>query len=264
MKKIFSPSHIGFLFLLTAMMLILVSCGGGAGGNNNDPGKPNITLVSIEISPAISSISLGANQQFMSTGKYSDNSTKDLTDSVNWDSSTGAATISNERGSEGLVTTMAEGTTTITATLEGISGTTELEVVLTVIDKIPGISGGPYVDNHDGTVTDETTELMWQQEDDDITKIWADAITFCDDLVLGYSDFSDWRLPTKKELITILDYETTSPAIHDIFLNTNSGDYWSSSTYAYTPGYAWYVQFSNGCVNGGNKENERFVRCVRN
>jgi len=87
------------------------------------------TLVMIAITPNDPSAPRGTNRQFTATGTYSDNSTQNLTDSVVWSSSnTGVATVSNAAGSMGLAAAAATGSTTITATLGSISGTTTFTV----------------------------------------------------------------------------------------------------------------------------------------
>ncbi len=71
-------------------------------------------LQSIAVSPASPSIAAGGTQQFTATGTYSDNSTKNITTSVTWKSSSAAfATIG---ATTGLATGVAAGTTQITAT----------------------------------------------------------------------------------------------------------------------------------------------------
>jgi uncharacterized protein YjdB len=87
------------------------------------------TLVAIEVTPPDSALPLSLVQQFTATGIFSDDSVSDLTQEVTWGSSAeGIATISNGNGSEGLATPVAPGTTTITATLSGISASTTLTV----------------------------------------------------------------------------------------------------------------------------------------
>ena len=87
------------------------------------------TLTSIAVTPSNPSIADGANQQFTATGTYSDGTTQNITTSVTWASSnTSAATISNTSGSKGLAAGANPGTTTITATLGGVSRTTALTV----------------------------------------------------------------------------------------------------------------------------------------
>jgi len=82
-------------------------------------------LVSIAVIPANSSIANGTGQQFAATGTYTDNSTQPLTASVNWSSSdTTVVSISNTTGSNGLASSVGQGSATISATLGTISGST--------------------------------------------------------------------------------------------------------------------------------------------
>ncbi len=75
------------------------------------------TLVSVTVTPPVANVAVGATEQFSATGLYSDLSTRDLTDSVTWSSSSSStATISNTPGSQGLATGVADGAATITAT----------------------------------------------------------------------------------------------------------------------------------------------------
>ena len=118
-----------------------------------------------------------------------------------------------------------------------------------------------YTDNGDGTVTDNVTGLMWQQEDDDTTRTWDDAISYCNDLTLG--GYSDWRLPSKKELISIVDYGTYMPSIDTTYFpGTNASYYWSCTASASNSSDAWSVGFSSGGVYYGQSSNS-YVRCVR-
>jgi hypothetical protein len=88
-----------------------------------------VALVSITVTPANPSIALGQTEQFKAIGIYSDSRTKDITTSVSWSSSAeSVATISNSAGSNGMATSVAAGTTTITATSGSISGSTTLTV----------------------------------------------------------------------------------------------------------------------------------------
>jgi len=85
----------------------------------------NVTLTSIAITPADSTISLGDSQQFTAHGTFSDGSSLNIGLQVSWSSSDVAvATIK----SNGLASSASQGTTTIQAGLEGVSGTTTLTV----------------------------------------------------------------------------------------------------------------------------------------
>jgi uncharacterized protein YjdB len=89
------------------------------------------TLVRIDVTPANQTLPRASTDYYTATGVYSDASVQDLTMSVTWtSSSTATATISNGAGSEGQVSTLAAGTTTIIATdsASGMSGTTTLTV----------------------------------------------------------------------------------------------------------------------------------------
>ena len=86
---------------------------------------PAVTLSSIAVAPVNQTITIGATQQFTATGTYSDGSTQSLTSQAAWSStSTGVAGIS----SGGLATAVAVGSTTISATLSGVTGSTSLTV----------------------------------------------------------------------------------------------------------------------------------------
>ena len=121
-----------------------------------------------------------------------------------------------------------------------------------------------------GIVKDSVTGLFWQDDYTDNqgyikSAKWEDAINYCERLRLG--GYNDWRLPNKKELLSIIDYDMNTPAISSSFQNTkyiNAG-YWSSTTASGPKGYAWYVKFYWGQMSeGGNKSlSYNWVRCVR-
>jgi plastocyanin len=96
------------------------------------------TPVSIAVMPENPVISPGATERFMATGSFPDGTTQNLTSQVTWASANAAvATISNASGSEGVATGLAAGTTTISATLNGIVGSTVLNVTGTPAPPIP-------------------------------------------------------------------------------------------------------------------------------
>ncbi len=148
-------------------------------------------------------------------------------------------------------------------------------------------AGAPlaYVDNGDGTITDTNTGLMWEKlsndgsiHDKDTTYNWADAFAIkVADLNSGsFAGYADWRVPNAKELQSIVNYQNVSPAVSVAFNNgcapactvttcscTVSGNYWSSSTYAFNPQGAWFVGFGDGLVDALGKSNFNRVRAVR-
>lgn len=121
-----------------------------------------------------------------------------------------------------------------------------------------------YLDNGNGTVTDLNTGLMWQQNDDGVTRTSPEAIDYCAALTFPSGGYSDWRLPDRRELMSIVDFGRVRPAIDTTYFpECRSSNYWSSSPYALSLPYAWYVGFSYGYVANYNKTNPNYVRCVR-
>jgi hypothetical protein len=118
-----------------------------------------------------------------------------------------------------------------------------------------GYGKNMYKDNGDGTITDSATGLMWQTADDGIKKDWEGSLSYAENL--EFASCSDWRLPSVKELQSIVDYSrapsiTNSAAIDPLFACTeiddpdgNSGHYgiyWSATTHL-----DGNVPESNGC-----------------
>jgi hypothetical protein len=83
------------------------------------------SLVSIQVTPAYPSVTVGHTQQFRATGTFSDGSTKNLTSTVTWSSSSAPAATVN---TSGLATAAAVGTTTIKAASGTMNGSTSLIV----------------------------------------------------------------------------------------------------------------------------------------
>jgi len=120
---------------------------------------------------------------------------------------------------------------------------------------------GHLVINNDGTITDTFTGLMWQVEISE-KKYWKDGLKYCDDLI--FADYDDWRLPSRDELRSIVDYNKYYPAIYeDVFSGVMSDFYWSSTTHADYTGRAWGVDFRNGDGHGYSKSSAYYVRAVR-
>jgi hypothetical protein len=118
-----------------------------------------------------------------------------------------------------------------------------------------------YTNNEDGTITDNVTSLMWQQEDDNLTRDWDDANSYCNSL--AFAGHSDWRLPTIKELQTLVDYGRYNPAIDPIFTNTNFSGYWSSTGGGFSGTEKWFNDFGDGSDYWYLMTNPSYVRCVR-
>jgi hypothetical protein len=103
---------------------------------------------------------------------------------------------------------------------------------------------------------------MWQKATAPGTYTWEQALTYCENLTLG--GHSDWRLPNRNELQSIVDYSRYNPAIDTTYFpGTVASTYWSSTTYAYSTNGAWYVSFGYGTVDYYGRSGNYYVRAVR-
>src|SRR5208283_3635428 len=96
-----------------------------------------------------------------------------------------------------------------------------------------------YTDNGNGTVTDNVTGLMWQNQDDGNKYNWYQATgtydatynptsqNVCGSLSLG--GYSDWRLPAVMELMSIVNYgiPPPGPTINTTYFPNTGAYYWS-------------------------------------
>ena len=110
-------------------------------------------------------------------------------------------------------------------------------------------------------VQDHVAWLQWQDNTTPDEMTWEEAKAYCTDLTLGGE--TDWRLPTRKELVSLSYYGRTSPAIDRVFQNTFSSRYWSSTTLAGRTNSAWIVGFKHGNQGNDTKNYNYAVRCVR-
>ncbi|MCP4698054.1 MAG: DUF1566 domain-containing protein, partial [Gammaproteobacteria bacterium] len=125
-------------------------------------------------------------------------------------------------------------------------------------------AAGPFTINGDGTVTDQFSGVMWQQEDDGIPRTWDDAISYCQNLSLA--GHADWRLPNAYELAAPLDYSLYNPAVDSGSYPNTKELYWSGDTYyGVNSTLGLVVNFKNGNIGGldKNENNLVYVRCVR-
>ena len=128
--------------------------------------------------------------------------------------------------------------------------------------------------NKDGTASDKTTGLMWMRCS--LGQTWngrscsgeAKSFSWAEGLkaAVGYQfgGHSDWRLPNKNELESIVENRCYSPAINTrIFPDTPAAYFWTSSPYAGAATGAWSVDFGYGPVNASVKAGKVLVRLVR-
>lgn len=127
-----------------------------------------------------------------------------------------------------------------------------------------------FRDNNNGTVRDKLTGLIWLQDADCFgMRAWHAALKSANQLADGQcgltdgSGVNDWRLPNVRELLSLIDYGESGPALPVGHPFTGVlGDYWSSTTSPFVQS-AWKVSIHNGNVNYWGKGFERSVWPVR-
>ncbi len=117
----------------------------------------------------------------------------------------------------------------------------------------PAYGTNDFVDNKDGTITDNATGLMWAQADSGKGLDWKEALAWAEEMnAQNYLGHNDWRVPGVKELQSIIDYTrspdtTQSAAIDPLFscteITNEAGQpdfpcYWTSTTHIGTGGRA--------------------------
>ena len=138
---------------------------GGVTGNDTLTVKPP-NVSSITVGPAGASVAAGLTLQFKATAAYSDGSQKDVSQSATWVSSnTAKATVS----AAGLATGLIVGTSSISATLSGVTGSDTLTVgppnlvSLIVSPNKPNVAAGKKLQfSALGNYTDHSTQDLTQ------------------------------------------------------------------------------------------------------
>ncbi len=150
-----------------------------------------------------------------------------------------------------------------------------------------------FIKGTTGVVTDTLTGFIWltnanctdevggQNPANNSDKLtWTQALTWSNNLAdgdCGLSDGSvegDWRLPNVRELQSLVHYGFFSPAVPNTagtgqwsagtpFYDVQSGDYWSSSTFANKPTDAWFVYMHSGYVGIDDESGSYYVWPVR-
>jgi hypothetical protein len=112
------------------------------------------------------------------------------------------------------------------------------------------------------TVQDRTTGLMWTRKNVGSKRFtWPNAKAAC--AAAREAGYDDWRLPTIRELLSLVDYSRTEPAIDPAF-ECESAWYWSATPYSSSPSdYAWGVGFGDGHSLCNAQHDDYYVRAVR-
>ena len=138
-----------------------------------------------------------------------------------------------------------------------------------------------YIDNGDGTVTDNKTGLILLKNANCFGRQnWETALPKAANLAHGQcglcdgSKAGDWRLPTKDEWEEMVDKKYKKPALSnaagtdqwkesDAFPGVQSGCYWAATAYADGTSFAWYVDIYDGGVYVADKVNTYYIWPVR-
>lgn len=125
------------------------------------------------------------------------------------------------------------------------------------------------------TVTDAYTGLMWKRCSEGlegagctgtaVAATWQEALArVATANSQSGGSFTDWRLPNRNELASLVETKCVNPAINEtIFPGTPSQTFWTSSPYARNASMAWAVDFNSGNVTPLPKANARSIRLVR-
>ncbi len=131
------------------------------------------------------------------------------------------------------------------------------------------------INSGDRTMTDHQTGLMWEMKenmdgtpvsanphDADNRYTWQEALDWVVLLnVEKFGGYSNWRLPTIKELASLVDLRKYDPAVPELLKDTTpSSNYWSSTTYADDTEKAWSTHFGFG---GSYENGKLYSGCVR-
>ena len=99
-------------------------------------------------------------------------------------------------------------------------------------------------------VKENQSNLYWQDNLEAKTTIekFAVAESYCSSLIL--EEIDSWRLPTYKELLSLVHQQRNTPAIYDDFQNTDSKEYWTKTRLSSNSSlWMWTVDFKRGLVN---------------
>ena len=108
---------------------------------------------------------------------------------------------------------------------------------------------------------DEKSGLVWQDNHAIPTELsQPEAENYCRRLKLD--GFDRWRLPTIKELATIIDFKRYRPALRSGFDMRAEERFWSSTADAANPRNGWVVSFSYGAIESYPRSRQYYVRCV--
>ena len=162
--------------------------------------------------------------------------------------------------------------------LDGDGRVTVDEPIAAVDNSLHGcpVAGPRFVDNGDGTVTDNLTGLMWERkvEGEECLHCWRDRYTW--DFAMsgwisavngssaapGLGGFNDLRLPSVAESRTIVDCNLGIPCLDPVFGSSATSCYWTNATFS-SPDKALTLDLSNGGLINLSKQSIAYTRAAR-
>ena len=137
----------------------------------------------------------------------------------------------------------------------------------------PGADSSRWVElnfdgRYEGAIRDQNTGLVWTffpaTNVHGTFEFWTNqhqAETYCNNI--EHAGFNDWRLPSKDELLTLVDMRYQSPASG--FPCMTPSTHWSADIYEGDNQLGWYISFGTGVAayDGGSRGTSRLFKCVR-
>jgi len=117
----------------------------------------------------------------------------------------------------------------------------------------------PRFEQKGETVLDHLTGLTWTQNANlaEFPFTWQEALDYVFSMNREKAfGCSDWRLPNRRELRSLMSHQTGKPALPEghPFTNVFLGWYWTSTTAAINTAYAWYIHLEGARTFYGGKE----------
>ena len=153
--------------------------------------------------------------------------------------------------------TVVDGQTMIGINVKRVPTTSRIERIKTYAEHVKTL----FIREGD-VVKDKQTGFIWQDNNDTQKRIFThtQAQTYCDNLTLD--NISQWELPSREELLTLVEYDRYSPAIVYTFKHFFKGHYWTSDKSAKREKQFWYVDFNFGDTDYRKQTQLSSVRCI--
>jgi len=125
-----------------------------------------------------------------------------------------------------------------------------------------------FVSHGNDQIVDRLTGLTWSADANpcEYPVMWVEALEAILHLNKdSYLGANDWRMPNRRELRSLVSYQSARPALpagHP-FHNVFPGWYWSSTSYAGNPAHAWYVHMDGARMFYGGKDQSFLLWPVR-